>query len=100
MARAAQIKARPRYSDISNGPIAFAVRSYAMATTNAIVFPHSNAHQAQRSPRRKAVAARAIAGSENAALNVPYIRKSSLMYSAVLGDVCTSSDHEPLVKPS
>ena len=34
------------------------VQSYVIAETNAIVLPTSNAHHAQPSPRRKAVAAR------------------------------------------
>ena len=55
-ASAPKTRARPRYSDNSNGPMAFTIQSYLMAETNAIVLPASSAHQAQRSPRRNAVA--------------------------------------------
>jgi len=71
-----------------------------MADTNAIVLPTSNAHHAQLSPRRNAVTVMATAISPNAALNTPYIRKSTLIYLAVIGDVPASSDQEPLEKPS
>ena len=58
-ASAPQTRARPRYSVSSNGPMAFTVQSYVIADTSAIVLPTSNAHHAQRSPRRKAVTAMA-----------------------------------------
>ena len=57
-ASAPQTMARPRYSVSSNGPMAPTVQSYAIAETNAMVLPTSNAHHDQGSPRRKAVAAR------------------------------------------
>ena len=60
MASAPQTRARPRYSVISNGPMAFTILSYVIAETNATVLPASSAHQAQREPRRKAVTAIAL----------------------------------------
>ena len=72
------------------------VQSYVIAAPNAIVLPTSNAHHAHPSPRRKAVAVMAIATSANATMYAPYNRKSSLMNSAVVGDVSVSSDHERL----
>ena len=42
----------------------------------------------------------AVAKSPNATLYAPYTRKSTVMNSAVFGDVAASSDHECLVKPS
>lgn len=58
--------AMPTYSSISNGPMARTIRSYVIGAPYAIVLPTSSAHQAQRSPRRNAVAAMAIAISANA----------------------------------
>ena len=92
--------ARPRYSDSSNGPMAFTIQSYLMADTNAIVFPTSNAHHAQPSPRRNAVTAMATDIMPKAALKTPYILKRTMMYLAVIGDVLASSDQEPFEKPS
>ena len=69
--------ARPRYSESSKSPMAFTVRSYAMADMNAIVLPTSNVHHAQRSPRRKAVTVMAIAISPKTTLKTPYSRKST-----------------------
>jgi len=80
--------------------MAFTIRSYVMADTNATVLPMSNAHHAQPSLRRKAVTVMATAISPNATLQTPYIRKRSIMYLAVTGDVPASSDQEPLEKPS
>ena len=67
-ASAPQMRARPRYSVSSNGPMAFTILSYAIADTNASVLPASSAHHAQASPRRKAVTVMAIAISQNATL--------------------------------
>ena len=71
-----------------------------MADTSAMVLPTSNAHHAQRSPWRKAVTAMALPINPNTALKMPYIRKSTSMYRAAMGDVAESSDQEPPEKPS
>ena len=98
-ASAPQTRARPRYSVSSNGPMAFTVQSNFMADASAIVLPTSSAHHAQRSPRRKAVTAMALAISPNTTLYAPYIRKITVMNAAVIGDVPASSDHEPRRSP-
>ena len=51
-----------------NGPMAFTVRSYVIAEPRATVLPTSSAHHAQRSPRRKAVAAMALPRRPNRTL--------------------------------
>ena len=76
------------------------VKSYVIAAPYAIVLPTSNAHQAQGSPRRKAVALTAMASSPKATIYAPYTRKSSVMNAMVVGEVFARSDHERLVKPS
>src|SRR5215470_19286311 len=78
-ARLPYITARPRYSDHSNGPIAPTILSYVIAETNATVLPASSAHHAQRSPRRNAVAAIAIANRPKATMYMPYMRKIRVM---------------------
>ena len=60
-ASAPQTIARPRYSVSSNGPMALTIQSYRMADTSAAVLPTRSAHQAQGSPRRKALTAMAVA---------------------------------------
>src|SRR5262245_61534831 len=63
-----------------------------------IELPTSSAHHAHFSPRRNAVAATAIATSENPEPYAPYNRKSSVMKSATFGDAAASSCHELYVK--
>src|SRR5436190_1332119 len=99
-ASATQVAARPTYSDISKGPIAFTIQSYRIAAPSAIVLPKSSAHHAQRSPRRKAVAAIPTPSSPNATLYAPYVRKSRVMNAPAIGDVPARADHDSLVKPS
>src|SRR5262249_55355925 len=92
--------ASPRYSETSNGPMAFTIQSYLIADARVMTLPASNAHQAHVSPRRNAVTAMALATIPNATLKTPYIRNTTSMYRAVAGSVLASSDQEPPVKPS
>ena len=70
-ARAHRTNASPRYSVSSNGPMAFTIQSYRMADTSAMVLLASNVHQAQRSPRRKAVTAMRLPINPNTAQWMP-----------------------------
>ncbi len=81
-ASAVQTAARPMYSVSSNGPMAFTLQSYLIADTSAMVLPVSKAHQAQRSPRRKAVTVMALAISPNKVVYFRFERCSSHGFSS------------------